>query len=217
MGVSLTSLYLSNFKSFTDSFTVLCKYLIDKLKFKDDHTYVLLHNARAQCLDYTYKDTDKLKASKIDYPMFNIDLIWFLENLLYYNVDLPLDNKILKSSISFKTMLLPGSWVIIIKKIPWDQEPLVVMVLLFVSRQIKQHAEESILKDNKIAFFKTTGWRELLKLYYNYKFDEKKSKAKAGPTFKGLTLEKSLAENQKRLIFENQNIEKIDQLNLQRS
>jgi len=65
----------------------------------------------------------------------------------------------------------------------------------------KEHAEESILKDKKIAFFETTGWRELLTLYYNYKFDEKKSKSKAGPTFKGLTLEKSLTEDPDRLTF----------------
>ena len=45
---------------------------------------ILLKNARAKCLDYTYKDTDKLSASKIDYPMFNIDLIWLLEN--FYSI-----------------------------------------------------------------------------------------------------------------------------------
>ena len=201
MGVSLTSLSLSNFNSFRDSFTILCKYLIDKLKFKDDQTYVLLHNARAQCLDYTYKDTDKLKASKIDYPMFNIDLIWFLENLLYYNVDLPLDNKIFEVINQLQNNIIAGFMGNNYKKNSLGSRAIGGNGVAICFPANKEHAEESILKDNKIAFFKTTGWRELLKLYYNYKFDEKKSKAKAGPTFKGLTLEKSLAENPERLIF----------------
>src|SRR5258705_572517 len=109
MGVSLTSLALSNFKPFADSFTTLCNYLINKLKNKDDQTYVLIRNARGQCLDYTYKDTDKLKASKIDYPMFNIDLIWLLENLLYYNVDMALDNKIFEVINQLQNNLITGT------------------------------------------------------------------------------------------------------------
>ena len=93
-----------------------------------------------------------------------------------------------------------GSWVIIIKSPPGSRAIGGNGIAICFPAK-KEHAEESILKDNKIAFFKTTGWKELLTLYYNYKFDEKKSKAKAGPTFKGLTLEKSLAEDPDRLIF----------------
>ena len=65
----------------------------------------------------------------------------------------------------------------------------------------KEHAEESILKDKKITFLKTTGWKELLTRYYDYKFSEKKLIAKEPPVFKGLTIEKSLAEDPEHLIF----------------
>jgi hypothetical protein len=65
----------------------------------------------------------------------------------------------------------------------------------------KEHAKGSILKDKKISFFNKTGWRNLLNEYYNYKFDKLKLIAKAGPVFKGLTLERSLAEDPERLIF----------------
>jgi hypothetical protein len=201
MGVSLTSLALSNFKPFNDSFTTLCKYLIDKLKKKDVQTYVLIRNARSQCLDYTYKDTDKLKASKIDYPMFNIDLIWLLENLLYYNVDMALDNKIFEVINQLQNNLITGTMGNNYEKRPPGSRAIGGNGIAICFPANKKHAEESILKDNKIAFFKSTGWRELLVLYYNYKFDERKLKAKAGPVFKGLTIEESLGKDPERLVF----------------
>lgn len=202
MGVSLTSLSLANFQSFIDSFTVLCKYLIDKLKKKDDQTYVLIRNARNQCLDYTYKDTDKLKASKVDYPMFNIDLIWFLENLLYYNVDLPLDNKIFEVINQLQNHVIAGFMGNNYKKPSPGARAIGGngVAICFPGR--KDLAEESILKGGKIAFYKTTGWKDLLTLYYNYPFDEKKSKSKKkGKIFKGAALEESLGSDPDRPKF----------------
>jgi len=201
MGVSLTSVSFSNFQPFIDSFTTLCRYLIDKLKNKDDQTYVLIRNARSQCLDYTYKDTDKLKAGKIDYPMFNIDLIWWLENLLYYNVDMPLDNKIFEVINQLQNNVIAGFMGNNYKKSSPGSRAIGGNGIAICFPANKEHSEESILKDNKITFFKTTGWKELLNKYYDYKFDERKGTAKGGPIFKGLTIEKSLAEDPERLIF----------------
>ena len=200
MGVSLTSISFSNYKPFVDSFTTLCKYLIDKLKSKDDQTYVLIRNARSQCLDYTYKDTDKMKASKIDYPMFNIDLIWLLENLLYYNVDMALDNKIFDVINQLQNNVIAGFMGNNYKKRAPGSRAIGGNGIAICFPANTELAEESILNDHKISFFKTTGWRELLTLYYNYKFSEKKSATKAGQ-FEGLSLEKSLAEDPERLVF----------------
>ena len=162
---------------------------------------MLIKNARSQCLDYTYKDTDKLKTAKIDYPMFNIDLIWWLENLLYYNVDLPLDNKIFEVINQLQNNVIAGFMGNnYIKRSP-GSKAIGGNGITICFPANKEHAAESILKDKKIDFFKTTGWKALLNVYYNYKFDRRKLTAKAGPVFKGLTLEKSLAEDPERLIF----------------
>jgi hypothetical protein len=203
MGVSLTSLALFNFKSFIEPFTELCQNLISKLKKKGidgDQAYLLIRNARSQCLDYTYKDTDKLKAAKIDYPMFNIDLIWFLENLLYYNVDMSLDNKIFEVINRIQNYLITGTMGNNYVKRPPGSRAIGGNGLAICFPANKDHAEESILKKNNITFFKTTGWRELLKLYYNYKYDPKKFKSKTHK-FEGLNIETSLAEEPERLIF----------------
>jgi hypothetical protein len=203
MGVSLTSLALFNFKSFLTPFTNLCIYLIQKLKKKDmeaDQTYLLIRNARSQCLDYTYKDTDKLKAAKIDYPMFNIDLIWLLENLLYYNVDMALDNKIFEVINQLQNFLITGTMGNNYVKRPPGSRAIGGNGVAICFPANKEHAKESILKDRKIDFFKITGWRELLYLYYDYKYDPKKYKEK-GDKFQGLTIEESLAAEPERLIF----------------
>ncbi|TMI93192.1 MAG: hypothetical protein E6H08_10720 [Bacteroidetes bacterium] len=201
MGVSLTSISLINFQSFIDPFTSLCSYLINKLKNKDDQTYLLIKNARSQCLDYTYKDTDKLKAAKIDYPMFNIDLVWWLENLLYYNVDLPLDNKIFEVINQLQNNIIAGFMGNNYNKRTPGSKAIGGNGIAICFPAYKEHANESILKDKKISFFSKTGWRNLLNEYYNYKLDKRKLTAKAGPVFKGLTLERSLAEDPERLIF----------------
>lgn len=203
MGVSLTSLSLSNFKSFADPFTKLCSYLIQKLKTKNiegDKAYLLIRNARNQCLDYTYKDTDKLKAADIDYPLFNIDLIWLLENMLYYNVDMELDNKFFEVINQLQNYLITGTMGNNYVKKPPGSRAIGGNGIAICFPANKEHAEESILKDKKISFFKTTGWRELLYLYYNYKYSPKKSKGKKN-TFDGLMLEEPLIIEQDRLIF----------------
>lgn len=203
MGVSLTSLALANFKSFVEPFTRLCEHLTGKLKKKNleaDQAYLLIRNARSQCLDYTYKETEKMKAASIDYPMFNIDLIWFLENLLYYNVDMELDNKIFDVINQLQNYLITGTMGNNYVKRPPGSKAIGGNGIAICFPARKDHAEESILKDKKISFFTTTGWRDLLNLYYNYKYNPNKYKG-SKDKFEGLTIEKSLAEEADRLVF----------------
>src|SRR4029079_15584564 len=104
---------------------------------------------------YTYKDTDKLKAAKIDYPMFDIDLIWFLENLLYYNVDMSLDNKIFEVINRIQNYLITGTMGNNYVKRPPGSRAIGGNGVAICFPANKDHAEESILKKNNITFFKT--------------------------------------------------------------
>jgi hypothetical protein len=53
---------------------VLFVYLYENLP----GLWKIIHWARKKCVDYTYSDPD-------DYCTYNIDFMWFLENLLHYN------------------------------------------------------------------------------------------------------------------------------------
>jgi hypothetical protein len=132
--------------------------------------------------------------------MFNIDLIWLLENLLYYNVDMALDNKIFEVINALQNNVIVGTMGNnYVKRSPGGKAIGGNGIAICFPAK-KEHAAESILKDNKISFFKTTGWKELLTLYYNYKYDPKKYKGKKDK-FEGLSIERSLGEEPERLIF----------------
>src|SRR5688572_693042 len=203
MGVSLTSLSLAGFESFSKCFTLLCKYLIEKLKSKDDRTFVMISNARSRCMDYTYKNTEKLKASKVDYLMFNIDLIWFLQNLLYYNLDVQLDNKIYDVINHLQTDLIAGFMENNYKKVPPGTRAIGCNGIAICFPVNEEHADESILKGNKIAFYKKTGWKKLIYTYYAYEFDKKKYKAKKDKEFDPLAMDEDLRDDHDHPILKN--------------
>lgn len=204
MGVSLTSICLSDFKKFVDPFTKLCEHFIQKFKDRDDKTYELFKSARSMCFDYTYKDTDSLETSKIDFPMFNIDLIWFLENLLFYNENDDLEQKIFDVLYQLQNNLITAHMENNYKKTILGSKAIGGNGIAICFPANKEHAGESILIDNKITFFKTTGWKKLLFEYYNYKPSQPmllglgtKGRAKSMSPSK----DKRLAEDKKRMVF----------------
>ena len=207
MGVSLTSISFSNFKAFTKSFKSLCTYLINKLKSKKDNdkTYLLIRNARSQCLDYTYNDTDKRKAGTIAYPLFNIDLIWWLENLLFYNINTQLEDKIFNVIYQLQNNVIAGFMGNNYEKKPLGSKAIGGNGVAICFPIRKSHADDSILYDKNISFFEGTRWRELLTEYYKYKYkpDRRKARAarKSNAEFKGVTIEKPLAEDPNRCVF----------------
>ncbi len=74
MGVSLTNAKTIDIDPFIDRFNKFCEYLS-----KDMQTFgPLIKKARDCCKDYTYVLPE-------EYAVFNIDLIWFLENLMHFN------------------------------------------------------------------------------------------------------------------------------------
>lgn len=77
MGVSLSCVDLENFKtSFLENFEALVKHLITNMT----RLRPVIDEARDLCLDHTY-------ASPNVYAVYNIDLCWFLENLIFFIED----------------------------------------------------------------------------------------------------------------------------------
>ncbi len=168
MGVSLTSVYLEEYEKFLDVFNILCSHLTKGLIEKDNRIYYLFQNARKQCLDYTYKDTDSLQASEIDFPMFNIDLVWLLENLLFYNTDQVLEEKIFNVLYQLQNNIISGYIGNNYKKSILGDKAIGGNGISICFPATKDHAEQSILNNNKMSFYKKTGWKKLLHEYYKY-------------------------------------------------
>ena len=204
MGVSLTSICLSDFKKFIDPFKKLCDHFMERFKEKDDKAHELFKNARNMCFDYTYADTDNLEASKIDFPMFNIDLIWFLENLLFYNENIELEQKIFDVIYQIQNNLITAHMENNYKKTILGSKAIGGNGIAICFPVSEEHAAESILIDNKISFYKVTGWEKLLFEYYNYKPGQPML---LGLGTKGIaksmapSKDKSVVEDRKRLVF----------------
>lgn len=74
MGVSLTCADATDLKYFREEFKRFC----DILKNNMDDLHLALAEARDKCYDFTYEPEG-------EFGVYNIDLMWFLENLLYFN------------------------------------------------------------------------------------------------------------------------------------
>ena len=174
MGISITSISTKEFKKFLEAFSELCKLLTERLKEKDDYTYKIFEGARGNCLDYTYQDTDNLTADKIDYPMFNIDLIWLLENLLFYNVNEEIDTKIYNAIYRVQNELITSYMGNNYKKALMGTRCIGGKGISICFPKNNLFAERSILFSKAMSFYDEAGWRDLLKTYYKY---EPKGKA----------------------------------------
>ncbi|MEO5889513.1 MAG: hypothetical protein ABIQ31_04630 [Ferruginibacter sp.] len=73
MGVSLTNLYVKEIDAFVSLFRQFSDYLFSNFSTIKG----FLVRARRLCLDYTYD------VEPLDYGMYNIDLVWFFDNLLW--------------------------------------------------------------------------------------------------------------------------------------
>lgn len=89
MGISLTCVNMRILDRVVEKLTDVCYHLIKNM----DKHWKNVAEARSRCKEYTYE------LDPEEYGMYNIDLIWFLENLHYYNnkqeeIDYWLNNKI---------------------------------------------------------------------------------------------------------------------------
>jgi len=168
MGVSITSTCLKEYPGFFEPFSKLCKKLTDNLEKKDDYTYIIFDKARKNCDDYTYLDTDNMPNEKIDYPMFNIDLVWFMENLLYYNVNDELETMIYEVIFQLKNKLITGFLGSNYKKPVMGTRALGGKGVSICFPINKKQSTLSIMTSRAMKFYKESGWKELLNIYYKY-------------------------------------------------
>lgn len=87
MGVSLTCVNTTQLKLHLELFNDICGRVIEKIH--EHHSTIT--NSLQCCKDYTYD------LARGDYAVYNLDLIWFLENIMFFNqTDAELNNRILK-------------------------------------------------------------------------------------------------------------------------
>lgn len=89
MGVSLTCADTTDMKYLTDEFIRFCQILNNNM----DDLHLIFAEARDKCHDFTYEPEE-------EFGVYNIDLMWFLENLLYFNRKVDLPNEQLEISIN---------------------------------------------------------------------------------------------------------------------
>ena len=176
MGVSITNIKTemlkkkagSNRESFEDKMKALCDYLIENIgKFKQ-----IILPARNKCKDYTYKDTELLKPDKIIYPVFNIDLPWFLTNLRYFNQDKDekLDTLINDILLFIETKLIKGFLSSNYRNPILGNKTAYTggngLSILFPISKKQADGCESLYKSKNHLFYVKTNWLKFLHEYY---------------------------------------------------
>jgi hypothetical protein len=193
MGVSFTNVKTSAIfdnktaGKFITTFKKLCTLLE-----KNIQTYApCIMAARKLCTDYTYAKTETMKARDIIYPVFNIDLPWFLENLRYFLPEKETVPKQLISELLFEIQknIIAGYLGNNYKEtIPGTEAALGGNGITITFPIVQEHADISILKNKENKFYKATGWASLLQKYYET--TDKLRQAKSTPLNKRLTIEK---------------------------
>ncbi len=176
MGVSITNvktdMLIKKANSLSDSFEEKMKNLCDHLIANISTLKQVILPARNKCKDYTYKDTEALDVEHITYPVFNIDLPWFLTNLRYFNQDKDdkLDNLINDILLFIETDLIKGFLSSNYRNPILGNKTAYTggngLTILFPVSKI--HAEEcdSLYKSKKHPFYVKTNWLKFLHEYY---------------------------------------------------
>jgi hypothetical protein len=176
MGVSITNIKTqllkkttgSNANSFEEKMKNLCDYLIKNIsKFKQ-----IILPARKKCKDYTYKDTESLDPAHIMYPVFNIDLPWFLTNLRYYNQekDEKLDTLINDILLFIETSMIKGFLSSNYRNPILGNRTAYTggngLSILFPISKIQAEGCDSLYKSKTHPFYVKTNWLNFLSAYY---------------------------------------------------
>ncbi|MBN8699053.1 MAG: hypothetical protein J0L54_05530 [Chitinophagales bacterium] len=165
MGVSLTSLDTSDLHYFTEEFRRFCRILKDNM----DELHLVIAEARDKCYDFTYNDESA-------YGVYNIDLVWFLENLLFFNHTYTKNYELeasVTSLIRIIMLYLRKSFMGANYKDPYPGKRKRVcrgITITFPKRKEGLSDEASHISDarrNSVAFYKTTHWPALLELYFD--------------------------------------------------
>jgi hypothetical protein len=165
MGVSLTCADATDLKYFREQFDNFC----DILNTNMDDLHLVFAEARDKCYDFTYEPEE-------EFGVYNIDLMWFLENLLYFNRKTDVPNEQLEISINglmrICMLYLRKSFMGSNYQDPYPGNRKRVCRGITITFPIK----EGGLTDNNnqigpkrrgdIKFYKETGWPAVLETYF---------------------------------------------------
>ncbi len=196
MGVSLTTLDTTDLHYFTEEFTNFCNLCKNNM----DDLHLIFAEARDKCYDFTYNPETVFSA-------YNIDMVWFLENLLYYN-RIDTKNEELEASVTSLiriTMLyLRKSFMGANYKDPYPGNRKRVcrgITITFPKKKeglTDSYNPISLPRRSKVAFYKKTGWPKVLETYFD-------TVAKYETSIDGMkaTLKKKIATAMKKRGFKN--------------
>jgi len=165
MGVSLTCADATDLKYFIEEFDNFCRILNENM----DVMHIIFAEAREKCHDFTYEPEK-------EFEVYNIDLMWFLENLFFFNRKFNLNNKELEASISelmrIFMLYLRKSFMGSNYQDPYPGSRKRICRGITITFPIKK---EGLASDNnqigpkrrkKIRFYKETGWPAVLENYF---------------------------------------------------
>lgn len=166
MGVSLTNLRVHHMKEFITKFNLLCEYLCDNM----DELGLLILKARKCCRDYTYEVPE-------EYAVFNIDIIWFFENLIFLNKKLSVNDetldKLLHELIYILTVKLRNGFLgNNYEDSSLGKEALGGKGITITFPETKELFDMSMYADKESIrplFVNETGWKDVLLSFYQYK------------------------------------------------
>ena len=171
MGVSLT--HVNTSKKFIDDFSTKFTLLVDYLDKYLHKFFFTIKKARSVCRDYTYQNTDDKQPEAIIYPMFNIDLPWFLENLMFFNgnSDDNLRSLISDALFSLQNRLIHGYLGNNYLDTVIGKPALAGKGITITFPKNALHAKLSLVRKNitpekDLLFYQITGWKKFLHHYY---------------------------------------------------
>ena len=163
MGVSFSCADTSRLDPILTKMSALFNLLLEEKQF-----YRLLNCAR-NCRDHTYQEPT-------EYDMYNVDVVWFLENLVYRGPEKQYKGNAinllaLELIKDIKLMLLVGFMGTNYTEVEYGKEALGGRGITFTFPKEEEHYSRSIISGNRYRLYAETGWKKLLLRYYEYKKD----------------------------------------------
>lgn len=160
MGVSLTAVDTVRLKSLVGFFNAICDRIVEKM---DQHAGNIT-KALDCCMDYTYQ------MDPFMYKVFNVDLVWFLENFMFFNRRDHKLNDMIMRFIHFHLLYYirgyMGNNYKIVDPGAGKKELGGRGVSIAFPRTAEQFDESIYAKEDLPEFAKDSHWRKMLKAYY---------------------------------------------------
>lgn len=170
-GVSFTAISCRNLQSCLSLFKSFCDCVLISQE-EGKHPFDVLQKARNKCNDFTYFDDAEA------YAMYNVDLIWVLENIIYY-IDEEAQYKNLaalkescyKLIINIRLYLIEGFVGNNYKKadLTKEEKQRESKGIGLIFPETPAQYKNSLLASEKVVGFNfgyATGWNKVLKTYY---------------------------------------------------